>query len=82
MEFLLFEYDTNDAKQQQNNQYKSFLTGKLFTHTKCSLIVVCEGSACITRIDYFHAYCQVTKLIDFELSYINTNHDDFIGFAK
>nr|XP_026693158.1 dynamin-1 isoform X7 [Ciona intestinalis] len=25
---------------------------------------------------------QVAMLIDFELSYINTNHDDFIGFAN
>jgi len=29
-------------------------------------------------------YCfyQVLLLIDIELSYINTNHEDFIGFAK
>ncbi len=25
---------------------------------------------------------QVMLLIDIELSYINTNHEDFIGFAK
>lgn len=25
---------------------------------------------------------QVLLLIDIELSYINTNHEDFIGFAK
>nr|CAB3239213.1 dynamin-1 [Phallusia mammillata] len=25
---------------------------------------------------------QIIKLVDFELSYINTNHDDFIGFAN
>lgn len=25
---------------------------------------------------------QVMLLIDIELAYINTNHDDFIGFAK
>lgn len=25
---------------------------------------------------------QVLLLIDIQLSYINTNHEDFIGFAK
>lgn len=25
---------------------------------------------------------QILLLIDIELSYINTNHEDFIGFAK
>lgn len=25
---------------------------------------------------------QVLLLIDIELSYMNTNHEDFIGFAK
>ena len=29
-------------------------------------------------------YCkeQILLLIDFELAYMNTNHEDFIGFAK
>lgn len=27
-------------------------------------------------------WIQVLLLIDIELSYINTNHEDFIGFAK
>lgn len=25
---------------------------------------------------------QILLLIDFELAYMNTNHEDFIGFAK
>lgn len=25
---------------------------------------------------------QILMLIDFELAYMNTNHEDFIGFAK
>lgn len=25
---------------------------------------------------------QLIMLIDFELAYMNTNHEDFIGFAK
>lgn len=30
----------------------------------------------------FIFFIQVMLLIDIELSYINTNHEDFIGFAK
>lgn len=33
---------------------------------------------CVTTCFAF----QVLLLIDIELSYINTNHEDFIGFAK
>lgn len=33
-------------------------------------------------ISDFLLLIQVMLLIDIELSYINTNHEDFIGFAK
>lgn len=32
-----------------------------------------------SHIDF---HFQVLLLIDIQLSYINTNHEDFIGFAK
>lgn len=36
------------------------------------------------QISMMTQYCvfQVLLLIDIQLSYINTNHEDFIGFAK
>jgi len=41
---------------------------------------------CIVLVASDHRVCvcvsQVMLLIDIELSYINTNHEDFIGFAK
>lgn len=37
-----------------------------------------------THIRQREQYCkeQILLLIDFELAYMNTNHEDFIGFAK
>lgn len=37
-----------------------------------------------TYIRQREQYCkeQILLLIDFELAYMNTNHEDFIGFAK
>lgn len=34
------------------------------------------------KTDCFTLSVQVLLLIDIELSYMNTNHEDFIGFAK
>uniref|UniRef100_A0A8C6WIE1 Interferon-induced GTP-binding protein Mx n=1 Tax=Neogobius melanostomus TaxID=47308 RepID=A0A8C6WIE1_9GOBI len=60
---------------------------------KCVDLVVTELVAlirkCTEKIHYnsllsllYHCHCrQVLLLIDIELSYINTNHEDFIGFV-
>lgn len=53
---------------------------------KCGLNAACptKESQCgyffpNSHIDF---HFQVLLLIDIQLSYINTNHEDFIGFAK
>lgn len=42
-------------------------------------ILSINGHSFITA---FSLSVQVLLLIDIELSYMNTNHEDFIGFAK
>ena len=51
---------------------------------KCVEVVYMIMLNILSTVVIMHVFIvyQVTKLIEFELSYINTNHDDFIGFAK
>lgn len=49
-------------------------TGAAYLYSCIVLLLFVRNVSCFSS--------QVLLLIDIELSYINTNHEDFIGFAK
>lgn len=50
----------------------------------CSIIKNSKKKAKLNaaNLNFRYLVLQVLLLIDIQLSYINTNHEDFIGFAK
>lgn len=60
-------------------KYELFLFSSHFLH--CSFANWCLMRPLHSNHDFLPSI-QVLLLIDIELSYINTNHEDFIGFAK